>query len=140
MSAFLDTNVLVYAHDSATPGKQHRALELMASLGHQDIVISSQVLSEFFVSSQRMADPLSEQEASEATQSLARLRVVAVDAALVQRALDIRERWQPSYWDSLIVAAAERAGAATVYSEDFSHGQQIGDVRIENPFRDLAAE
>lgn len=137
MTAFLDTNVLVYAYDPAVPQKQHRALELIASLGHRDIVLSSQVLSEFYVSVQRLDDPLDEADAAAAVRSLMQLRVVPVDASLVARALDVRTRWQPSYWGSLIVAAAERAGADVIYSEDFADGQVLGEVRVENPFRTL---
>jgi predicted nucleic acid-binding protein len=134
VSAFLDTNVLVYAYDPADPAKQQRALELMSSLGHEEIVISAQVLSEFFVAVQRLDDPLPPPEADAAARLLTHLRVISVDSSLVQRALDIRERWQTSYWDGLILAAAERAGADTVYTEDLSHGQFYGDVRVQNPF------
>lgn len=134
MTAFLDTNVLVYAYDGADEAKQQRSLELIASLGHAEIVISAQVLSEFFVAVQRLDTPLSPEDARAATRSLSHLRTISVDAALVGRALDIHERWQPSYWDGLIVAAAERAGASTLYSEDLSHGQRFGEIEVRNPY------
>ena len=65
---------------------------------------------------------------------LSRLEMVEIDAPMVLRAVGIEQRWQLSYWDCLIIAAAERAGCATVYSEDFSDGRRYGVVVARNPF------
>lgn len=134
MTAFLDTNVLVYVYDAGDRPKQDRALSLIASLPHEEIAISAQVVSEFHTAVQRLSVGLDEPTAVAATRSLLALRVIGIDSSLIDRALEIRERWQPSYWDALIVAAAERSGADLLYSEDFSHDQQIAGVRIVNPF------
>lgn len=102
-------------------------------------MISTQVVSEFYSAVQRLAEPLVPGEALDAARSLLKWRVVGADADLLGRALEIRERWQPSYWDALIVAAAERAGVDTLYSEDFSDGQIIAGVTVVNPFADADA-
>jgi predicted nucleic acid-binding protein len=65
---------------------------------------------------------------------LSNLRVVDIDAPMVVRAIDIGQRWKISYWDGLIVAAAERAGCNVLCSEDFSGGQRYGRVTVRNPF------
>lgn len=134
MTVFLDTNVLVYAYDPADPRKQDVALALLARHGHAELVISTQVVSEFHTAVQRLPEPLDEGEATRASRSLLGLRVIGVDRDVVARALAIREQWQPSYWDALILAAAERAGVSTVYTEDLQHGQTIAGMKIVNPF------
>lgn len=139
MTVFLDTNVLVYAYDPADPRKQDAALSLLTRHGHSDLTISAQVVSEFYNAVQRLPEPLDEREATLASRSLLGLRVIAVDRDVVDRALEIRARWQPSYWDSLILAAAERAGASVLYTEDLQHGQTIAGVEIVDPFADLSA-
>ncbi len=67
--------------------------------------------------------------------ALFQLPLVEIDRQIVETALIVQQRYQLSYWDSQIVAAAERLGADVVYSEDLSHGQTYGSVRCENPFR-----
>jgi predicted nucleic acid-binding protein len=62
--------------------------------------------------------------------------VAVVDAGLARIAIDISTRYQISYWDAAIIAAAESLGAAVLYSEDLSHGQAYGTVRVHDPFRD----
>lgn len=60
-------------------------------------------------------------------------RVIDNDRALLQSAFDVQVRWHLSFWDSLIIAAAQRAGTATLWSEDFSTGQDYGGVLVVNP-------
>lgn len=135
--AFIDTNVIVYAHDSASPDKRDKARAIIAEgIGSENAAISTQVLSEFYVTiTQKVQMPLSSHAARKEVILLSALEVVDIDMPLVARAIEIRERWQISYWDSLIVAAAERAGCSKVLSEDFSDGQVYGGVTVRDPFR-----
>jgi predicted nucleic acid-binding protein len=134
---FLDTNILVYAHDASEPAKQAKCQELIfEAVRNGEGVISAQVLSEFFVTvTRKILQPVPEDVARREIVLLGPLCSVDLDATLVIRALDIRSRWGLSYWDAMIVAAAERAECALLYTEDLSDGQSYGDVRVKNPFR-----
>jgi predicted nucleic acid-binding protein len=133
---FLDTNVLVYAHDAASPDKKQKSQELIfESIRSRSGVISAQVLSEFFVTVTQKAKPaMTVEQAKQEIVLLAALETVEIDATLVVHAIGLKTRWQLSYWDALILAAAERAGCATVFSEDLSDGQVYGSVTIRNPY------
>ncbi|MCZ7562560.1 MAG: PIN domain-containing protein [Burkholderiales bacterium] len=141
MRAFFDSNVLVYAFDVHAPGKQRTArdrFELHARAG--DAILSSQVLSEFFVTiTRKLKLPVPHGDAARLVRDLARLPVVAIDAELVQRAIEWSRRHDLAYWDALIVAAASSGGATALISEDLQHGQTIEGVRIVNPFVETAA-
>jgi predicted nucleic acid-binding protein len=133
--AFVDTNVLVYLFDRDAPDKRGRARTLLAELGGR-AVLSTQVLQEFFVSvTRKLARPLPEDEAEAAVRDLARLDVVELDVALVLQAITRARRQRLSLWDSLIVEAALARGCEVLFSEDLQHGQKLGALRIENPFR-----
>lgn len=133
---FLDTNVLVYAIDSDEPDKQERARAVLTGIEADDLVLSSQVLGEFFVvATRKLARPISPDAAGEFVDRLARLEVVAIDAGLVKRAIAASIEWGLSYRDALIVRAAEAAGCERILSEDLAHGRRYGQVVIENPFR-----
>lgn len=132
---FVDTNVLVYLFDHDAPEKAARARGLLKE--HQaDIVLSTQVLQEFYVTvTRKLERPLSETEAEAATRELSKLEVFAVDAEMVLRGVDRSRRHRMSLWDALILEAAVGAGCERLLSEDFQHGQKVGSLRIENPFR-----
>jgi predicted nucleic acid-binding protein len=135
VSTFLDTNIPVYAYDHGSTWKRRRAVEILAS--HPDrLVVSSQVLSEFYWAVTRKLDPpLAAEAALEATQKLAALPVVASDRALVLSAIETSRRHQISLWDALIVEAAARGGCDCLLTEDLNDGQEIRGIRIENPFQ-----
>jgi predicted nucleic acid-binding protein len=137
---FLDTNILVYAYDRSDPEKQAKAQELLTrGIEQENAVISAQVLGEFFVVvTRRIQTPLSAEEAEQVIDLLGILPVVEVDLKLVRRTLSIHRESQISYRDSLIVAAAERAGCAKILSEDLNAGQVYCSVRVENPFDGVA--
>ena len=132
--AFLDTNVLVYAaigHRSERP-KYERARELIATV---DYCTSAQVLAEFYVNVIKHADvSLSEAKAAEWIATISLKPCQEVDSGIVMRGIENSQRYGISYWDGAIVAAAERLGASTVYSEDLNHGQHYGAVQVLNPF------
>jgi predicted nucleic acid-binding protein len=133
---FLDTNIIVYAHDNSCPEKQLRSQELIFEGMRQDnAVISAQVLSEFFVTATRKtAEPLSIPAARHVLLLLSHLLVVDIDSGIVLSAVSMHERFQLNYWDGMILSAAERAGAGILYSEDLSHNRTYGSVRCINPY------
>jgi predicted nucleic acid-binding protein len=134
VDAFLDTNVLVYAAAGAGQDrrKQQTALSLIESI---DFGISAQVLQEFFVTTTRKLQVrLSPDDALAWIENLEVFPCLPVDAALVKIAIETCVRYQLSYWDAAILAAAQGLHARVLYSEDLSHGQRYGDVEVINPF------
>jgi predicted nucleic acid-binding protein len=133
---FIDTNIIVYAHDGDHPEKQSRAQELIFSgMRNSDTSISAQVLSEFFVTiTRKITRKFSIPAARHVVALLSHLEVVEIDADLIQKATFMQEQFLTSYWDGLILAAADRAECTVLYSEDFSHGQRYGGITSVNPF------
>ena len=135
MRTFIDTNVLVYAWDEADPAKKQQALAALDPNVDDDLVLSTQVLSEFYVVVTRPGRALmSSEEAARIIERFALSGVEPIDADLVLRAHRIHRDHAVSYWDALIVAAASRAGCERVLTEDLSAGTSIDGVRVQNPF------
>jgi predicted nucleic acid-binding protein len=134
--AFVDTNILLYAHDLADPAKNKVAVDLLTQLWDDNTgVISTQVLQEFAVNLQRRISlSLTFQEVRTRIALYLDWEVVVNGKGAVLRGLDARERYQISFWDAMIVQAAESAGCEVLYSEDLSHGQEYGGVLVVNPF------
>jgi predicted nucleic acid-binding protein len=131
---FLDTNVLVYAQDSAVPAKQRKSRDIITRLAESgDGVLSTQVMQEFFVAATRKlgVEPL---VAKGVLKTFGVFEIVQVSPALILEAIDCCILNQLSYWDALILAAASSAGCTTVLSEDLNANQAILGVRVENPF------
>lgn len=131
----LDTNVVAYAASQVPEDseKRARALDLIdtAPLG-----LSAQVLQEFYVTATRKMRPsLSHDDALEWVEALVNFPCVPVDSSIVLRGIDIAARYQLSYWDGCIIAAAERLEAPVLYTEDLNDGQQYGAVTVVNPFK-----
>ena len=134
VEAFLDTNIWVYSVDTSAPAKQRTAQQLIGSV-HP--VTSAQVLGEFYVTvTRKLPHPLQPEEALTRVREMAPDRVVSLDAALVAAAMATATRYQLSYWDSLIIEAAVRAGCSQLYSEDLSDGAEYHGVTVRNPFAD----
>jgi predicted nucleic acid-binding protein len=133
---FIDTNVLVYAHDRSETRKQPLAQALLDDLWRQRTgTLSTQVLQEFYVVATRKFDPpLRRAAAREIVALYSQWPTVQVDIALILAASKLDERHTLSFWDALIVEAARRAGATSLLTEDLQTGRQIGDVKINNPF------
>lgn len=135
---FLDTNVLLYSisKSPAEAGKQ-RIADALAST--PDFGVSAQVCQEFIaVAGGKMRRSITAEETRAFVAMLLEHPFVPTDAELIRTAMEIQQRFQVSYWDAAILAAAQRLGAKTIYSEDLSHGQQYGSVQVVNPF--LAAK
>jgi predicted nucleic acid-binding protein len=133
---FLDSNVLVYSVDEspAEKAKHDRAVEVL-STQPDSLVVSTQVLQEFYVvTTRKLKPPLSAERAARAVRGIAKLDVVAIDTQLVLSAIDTSHDAQLSLWDALIIEAASRAGCDRVLSEDLDEGQVIRGVTIHNPF------
>jgi predicted nucleic acid-binding protein len=133
---FIDTNVLVYAHDRSETRKQPAAQALLDDLWRSRTgALSTQVLQEFYVVATRKFDPpMSRAAAREVVTLYGEWSVVQVDVALILAASKLDERHRLSFWDALIVEAASRSGAARLATEDMEAGRRIGGIRIENPF------
>jgi predicted nucleic acid-binding protein len=133
MSVLVDTNVIVYAFDTADTIKQQLAIALLES--GQRLVVSTQVLLEvWWVLTRRLARPLSEAEAGAIVDELCRLPVVTTDVEMVRRSIDTARRFRLAVWDAMIIEAARTAGCDRVLSEDLQAGQDFDGVSIENPF------
>jgi len=133
---FLDTNVLVYMFDADAAEKQAQAQQLFNELAHQNrILISTQVLQEFYViSTRKLAVPLTSQEAERAIRDLAPFAPIPIDAEIILAAIKIANRYRFSFWDGLIIQSALHGGATLLYTEDLHDGQMIDELRIQNPF------
>lgn len=134
--SFLDSNVIVYSVDESPEAKaKHEAAVALLSGQPDDLVISTQVLQEFYVVvTRKLRHKLDEDRAAQAVRGLAKLDVVSTDVPLVLDAADTSRAAHLSLWDALIIEAARRAGCFRVLTEDLSDGQVIRGVRIENPF------
>jgi len=133
---FLDTNIIVYAHDRSSGDKHADAREIMDYLWeNRKGVISVQVLQEFFVCvTKKIFKPLPIKNARDILDYLSTWDVVANDKHITLKAIDIQERYQFSFWDSLIIQAAIQGQARIVLSEDLPGGQVVNDLKILNPF------
>jgi predicted nucleic acid-binding protein len=134
VTAFLDTNVVVYAYDRDEPGKRERARAILAEEA-DELCLSTQVLAEFYwVATRRLSRPLTEAEAAGVVDELAKLRVIATAPALVTSGIELSRRRQLLLWDALIVRAAHLGGCERLISEDFQHGARFDGLSVENPF------
>jgi predicted nucleic acid-binding protein len=133
---FVDTNILVYSQDLAAGDKCSRAQVLMNALWEdRNGVISTQVLQELYIAlRRRLKSPMSAVEAVEILRDYSEWQVVVNNRESIFRAIDIETRYKISFWDALILQAAEQAGAKTIYSEDLSHGARYAGMQVVNPF------
>ncbi|UJS24411.1 PIN domain-containing protein [Thiothrix winogradskyi] len=136
VKAFVDTNILVYSRDKSEEDKQAIALQWLAVLWQQRSGrISFQTLNEFYVTvTQRLKPGLSRPEAQADIRNLLLWNPLPVDSTVIENAWLIQERHRFSWWDSLILSAAQIQDCTYVLSEDMQHEQQIGNMTIINPF------
>lgn len=136
-TCFVDTNVLVYSRDAAVPKKQERAeawLRHLWATGRGRV--SVQVLQEYYVTVTRKLDPgLSADEARADVRALFAWQPIAADDSVFERAWSVQDRFRLSWWDALIVATAQAAGAEILLSEDMQDGQDFDGLRVTNPLR-----
>jgi len=132
---FVDTNILLYAI-STEPEEAQKNQKARAILSGADFTLSVQVLQEFYVQATRptRTDPLTHEEATALIQYWLRHRIVPLTVQVMQDALDIKKRYQTSYWDAAILAAAVSAGCSELLSEDLNPGQNYTSIRVIDPF------
>ncbi len=130
----LDTNVLVYAFSNS--GRDAAKARIAREwINREDWGVTVQVLQEFYVNAIRVPHQLGHDEAVAMIEEIASSRpVIGADLALMRLALQIKRRYGIAYWDAAVLAGARRMGAAVLVSEDLSHGQDYGGVRVLNPF------
>ena len=134
VQAVLDTNVLLYAIDTRPEHarKRTQARELIATT---DWGLSTQIAQEFYVNVLKgKVAAMTPAQASFALDRWLERECAGMNAATIQQAVRIHQRYQISYWDAAVVAATIALGAKVLYSEDLTHGQIYEGVRVENPF------
>jgi predicted nucleic acid-binding protein len=134
--SFVDTNVLVYAIAADDSKRSHVAQDLLRKLMlNRSLRTSTQVLQELYVTLTRKGkSPMPAESALRYIDHVAAWPVAITDFKSVRRAIELSIGSMLSFWDALIVVAAERSGAKTLYSEDLQAGQELLGVRIVNPF------
>jgi predicted nucleic acid-binding protein len=131
---FLDTNILLYAV-SIDPAEQDKRRIAKALLAPLDWCCSAQVLQEFYTNAIKSTrGGIASDQARDLVERFAACARVATDVALVQRGIELSQRYQISYWDGAIIAAAQRCGADELLTEDLNAGPVIEGVRVVNPF------
>ena len=137
MPSFVDTNILIYAEDRDAKRKHDVARALIVDLWEsREGVVSVQVLQEFYVNvTQKLKKPLSAAKAKEIVEEYLTWTVVDNTGRMLVDAIDLQKKAQLSFWDSLIVQAANQSGCDLLYSEDMNAGQRFASVTVVNPFK-----
>ena len=136
---FLDANIILYGIDAGAPEAKRRISQqiLGRALAEKSGVISWQIVQEtLHVTARKFKTAVSDADRSALLREvLVPLWTVHPDPALYQAALELQAKLGFAFYDSLVVAAALHAGCKRLLTEDLQHGQRIGSLRIENPFR-----
>ena len=133
---FVDTNILVYSHDTHDEVKHRVAENLLAQLWTSGLgVLSTQVLQEFYnAASRKLQPPMTPQQARQVIRDYSDWCLVDTDPLLIISASRLSEQHSINFWDALIVEAALRAGADELVTEDLQHGRRFGKLQVRNPF------
>jgi predicted nucleic acid-binding protein len=136
---FVDTNILIYAHDIDAKAKHDIAKNVLRELwSDHSGVLSTQVLQEFYVNvTRKIATPLPKDKARLVVNTYA-IWCTETTPAEITAAFRIEDEAKIGFWDALIVASASKCGAARIISEDLNAQQSIAGIRIENPFAGFA--
>jgi predicted nucleic acid-binding protein len=134
---FVDTNVLVYARDASEPKKQQAAERWLRSLwAARSGRVSAQVLSEYYVVvTEKLQPGLDREQARADVRNLMAWAPMAIDRSVIEGAWIVQDRHQLSWWDSLIVSAAQMAGCSRLLTEDLEHHRLFDNVRVVDPFQ-----
>jgi predicted nucleic acid-binding protein len=136
--SFIDTNVLVYTDDAGDAKKQAAAIGLVADLMRSRTgVLSLQVLQEYFsIATRKLGVDVVKARAK--VELLSAFATTPIDVDDVLGAIDLHRLHQISFWDGLIVRAAQQARCARIYTEDLQHGRRFEGVEVVNPFRSIS--
>ena len=138
---FLDTNILVYAHDTTAGEKHALARDLTAGLWREGGgCLSIQVLQELYVTLVRKVEDVTPETARELVESYTHWRLHRPTGHDVVAAINLHQRQQVSFWDAMVVHSAATLGCERLYSEDLNAGQSLAGVRVVNPFLESAGE
>lgn len=134
---FVDTNILVYSHDTHDEVKHRAAGNLLTQLWSSGLgVLSTQVLQEFYnAATRKLQPPLTPSQARQVVHDYSDWCLVDTDPLLIISASRLSERHSISFWDALIVEAAARAGADELVTEDLQHGRRFGKLTVRDPFQ-----
>lgn len=138
---FVDTNILVYAHDRSAGIKHDRARKLLEQLWDSGQgVLSTQVLQELCINLRRkVSHPLPLEEVRQLIFDYSTWEIVTNGPESVVQALDMELRYKTSFWDALILQAAESSGASILYSEDLGWRQRYATIQVVNPLLDATS-
>lgn len=138
-NVFLDTNILIYAHDLDAGNKHHIAQKVVKDLWEKRSgVLSTQVLQEFYINvTKKILNPILPLEAREIIRSYICWEIKENHPMSVIRASEIEEKYHISFWDALVVVAAYEAKVDKILTEDLNSGQIIEGILIENPFEEI---
>jgi predicted nucleic acid-binding protein len=133
---FLDTNILIYAHDIDAGKKHDVALSILKTIWEEETgIISTQVIQEFYINvTRKIPNPITPVQARGIILNYFSWQVETVEPHTILSASEIEEKYVLSFWDSLIIATASQSEAVKILTEDLNHGQTIEGVLIENPF------
>ena len=133
---FVDTNILVYAHDVDAGDKHALARDLVSRLWETRTgILSTQVLQEFIVAvTRKVLTPISVAQARRAARNYCQWELIVNDSRIILQATEIQEVHQLSFWDALIVSAAFEGNAAVIATEDLNDGQRVEGIVVQNPF------
>jgi predicted nucleic acid-binding protein len=131
---FVDTNVIIYAHDRSTGRKHEKAVDLLTRLfAERARAISIQVLIEFHSAATKKLK-FTSAEADEVSADMAAWAIHRPGHDDLIRAAHLHRRYNISWWDALILNSASELGCNVLWTEDLSHGQRYGAVTVQNPF------
>jgi predicted nucleic acid-binding protein len=136
---FIDTNFLLYAGSGASEDQAKKAIARQL-LAQADIGFSAQVMQEFYYAAARKERlKITHDEVVLILEALSPFPVLPVDREMVLEAVELTVGYKISYWDAAIIAAARRLGCDILSSEDLSHGQDYGGIKVVNPFLAVAS-
>jgi predicted nucleic acid-binding protein len=133
---FLDTNILLYAYDLDEESKRQTAKGILANCwNNRSGAVSTQVLQEFYVTlTRKLPKKLTANEAREIIRDFLPWPIYQVAPTDIVKASELEEKSGYTFWDSLVITAAQNTNAEILYSEDMQDGQQFGGLKIINPF------
>jgi len=134
---FVDTNILVYAHDVSAGNKHATAKNMIQELWESKAgCLSIQVMQEFYVSvTQKVPQPLNHIVAKEIVRDLTYWNVHEPNSDDVLNAIDLQQRYKISFWDAMILQSALQLECSLIWSEDMNPGKMYDSVNLENPFQ-----
>ena len=132
---FVDTNVLIYAHDGGAGSRHDSSVSLLKRLFDSGTgALSVQVLSEFYAAATKKLG-MKAQEAEDILNDLEPWKLHRPSRASLLAASRLHRQHKISWWDALILQSALELGSSILWSEDFTHGQRFGTITVQNPFK-----